>query len=314
MRTSRALSSALCGCTLILGVPTVLAQDLQPFVVGGMDINRDSDDFHAESYNAGAGVRLSDRNAVDRIGYRHSEIEYSSPGFHATGSGDSLFAARKLGAIDLAGEITQSRLDNGREEWLGWAQISSQPSPASNVELRYEKNWIDSSNALNAGVTYSMLSAAGDYQLTPRWNVAGVLARLDFSDGNDRPLYRVKTSWVVSEQYGISIYARARTYTNSEPYGGYYFAPERFEDYLGGIGLRRRLPIVRGTLSAQLDWGRQIVDGAASPAHTWNVRLESWPGMRWSYAIVAGYNATAGVGGGENYEYRYASASLTWMF
>lgn len=299
---------------LILGPSSACAQGLQPFVVGGMDVIRDSDGFHSESYNAGAGIRVSDRNAVDRIGYRHSELEYSSPGFHATGSGDSLFAARRIGAVDVGGELTQSRLDNGQGEWLGWAQISSLPGPASNVELRYEKNWIESSNALTSGVTYSMLSAAGDYQLTPRWNVAGVLGRLDFSDGNDRSLYRVKSSWVLSEQYGVSAYARARTYSDSEPYGGFYFAPERFHDYLAGIGLRRRLPIVRGTLSAQIDWGRQVVDGEASPAHTWNVRLESWAGMRWSYAIAAGYSTAAGVGGGENYRYRYASASLTWAF
>ncbi len=314
MRTSRGLWSTLCACMLLAGASSAMAQGMQPFVVGGMDVNRDSDDFNSDSYSAGGGVYLSDRNTVDRLGYRHSELEYSGPEFHATGSSDSLFAARKIAAIDLSGELTQSRLDNRQEAWLGWAQIGSRPSEASNLELRYEKNWIESANSLTAGVTYSMLSAAGDYQLTKRWNVAGVLGRLDFSDGNDRALYRIKSSWVLSEQFGISAYARARSYTNSEPYGGYYFAPERFHDYLGGIGLRRRLPIIRGTVSAQIDWGRQVVDGEASPAHTWNVRVESWTSMRWSYAIAVGYNATAGVGGGEGYEYRYASASLTWLF
>src|SRR6202008_460423 len=124
-------------------------------VVGGVEVNRDSDGFRTESYSAGAGV--------NRIGYRHSEIDYSAPGFHASGSGDTLFAARKIRSIDLSGELTQSRLDNGQHDWLGWGQASLQPSEPSNLELRYERNWVESSNALTSGVTYSMLSAAGDY-------------------------------------------------------------------------------------------------------------------------------------------------------
>jgi hypothetical protein len=299
---------------LLTGAAGAFAKDAQPFVVAAMDVNRDSDEFHSESYSAGAGVHLGDANTFGRIGYRHGALEYSGPAFHATGSSDSLFATRKRGAVDVGGELTQSRLDTGREEWLGWAQVSVRPSEASNLELRYEKNWIESARALDAGITYAMLSAAGDYQLTQRWNVAGVLGRLDFSDGNDRPMYRVKTSWVLSEQYGISAYARARSYTDSEPYGGHYFAPERYRDYLAGFGARRRLPIIRGTLSVQIDWGRQLVDGESSQARTWNVRLESWAGMRWSYAIAAGYNSTAGIGGGGNYDYRYASATFTWLF
>src|SRR5262249_9867937 len=145
----------LFACVLLSSAASALAQDAQPFVVAGVEVNRDSDDFRTESYSAGAGV--------NRIGYRHSEIDYSAPGFRASGSGASLFAGRKLGAVDLSGELTRSRLDNGQHDWLGWAQASLHPSEPSNLELRYERNWVESSNALTSGITYSMLSAAGDY-------------------------------------------------------------------------------------------------------------------------------------------------------
>jgi|GEM_PF-1925031 len=299
---------------LLLAAPALSAAGREPFALGGVDLSRDTDDFRVENYSAGAGLYFSDNN-TDRAGYRHSEIHYSAPEFHTHGRSESLFGAKRISdSFDASGELTQTHLDNGQNKTLGWGQLSGQPNTASNIEVRYEKNLVESANALNAGITYSALSVAGDYQLTDRWNLAGVAGRFDFSDGNERPFYRLKTSWVVSETYGVSVYARTRKYSDSDPYNGYYFAPRHFQDYLGGFAVRRRLPWVHGTLSGQIDWGRQSADGDTTPARSWLLRLESWAGTRWSYAIATGYSATAGVGGGGNYQYRYSSASVVFTF
>ena len=287
-----------------------------PFAIGALDLSRDTDSFRTEIYSAGGGVYFGD-SFVDRIGYRRSESHYSAPSFSAHGETDTLFgnySIEQTKKAELSGELSHSHLDTGQSHWLGFGQLSVQPIAAANAELRYEKNWIDSRNGLDNGVTFDALTLAADYQFTDRFSLAGVAGHYDYSDDNVRRLYRAKATYVVSETYGLSIYARGRKYNNSEPYTGNYFSPEHYRDYLGGIGIRRRLPIVRGTFVGLIDWGRQTADGTTSPARTWQLRLESWVGQRFSYALSTGFNETAGVGGGEDYQYRYTSASAIWRF
>lgn len=289
---------------------------LQPYALGGVELSRDTDDFRSESYSAGGGLYLNADNNVDRIAYRHSETHYSTPGFSTHGEGDSLFGARafEFGHTEVSGELTRQRLDVSDDKWLGFVQAAAHPTEPVNVEARFERNLVDSRASLEQGITYDALTLAADYQFTDRFNLAGVVGQLDFSDGNERPLYRAKANFLVSETYGLSMYVRGRQYSNSDPYNGNYFAPEDFRDWLAGFGMRRRLPWVRGTLSANIDWGRQDADGEVSPARTWLVRLESFRGPRWTYALTTGFSATAGAGGGDDYEYRYTSASVTWAF
>lgn len=300
----------------LLLLASAASADDAPFVLGSLDLSRDTDGFRSEIYSAGGGLYVNDANPSDRFGYRRTEIHYSAPGFAVHGSSNSLFANKLLSEStrsELSGELTHSALDNGQDKWLGWTQYTAKPSAATNAEVRYEKNWIDSRNGIEEGITYAALTAAGDWDVLPRVNLAGVIGRLDFSDGNRRPLYRAKANLLLSETYGVSLYVRGRKYSNSDPYTGNYFSPESYREYLGGISLRRRLPVVRGTLAATIDWGRQNADGTSAPAHTWRVSLESWRGAV-SYSINTGTNATGGVGGGADYEYRYTSASLSYRF
>jgi hypothetical protein len=286
------------------------------FVVGGFDLSRDTDNFRSEIYSAGGGIYLNN-SKKDRIGYRRIESHYSSPGYSAHGQANAVFGnvvVDEKRSAEISGELTSAELDNGKNRWLGWGQFAAQPTTLSNVELRYESNWVDSRNALDNGIAYRALTVAGDYQFTNRFNLAGVIGHLSFSDSNERPLYRAKATYLLSEIYGVNTYVRARRYSNSDPYSGKYFSPEHYYDYLGGIGIRKRLPFVRGTVVGNIDWGRQVVDGVESPARTWQIRLESWIGQRFTYSIGAGFNATAGVGGGDDYEYRYTSCSLGWRF
>jgi hypothetical protein len=313
----RALSYGRLFLVLIAAVASLSALAQTPFAIGALDLSSDTDDFRTEIYSTGGGIYLNNDNFIDRVGYRRSESHYSAPGFSTQGSADSLFGnflLEQTMQAQVSGELTHSNLDTGQSHWLGFGQLNVQPIAAANVELRYEKNWIDSRGGLDAGVTYSAITIAGDYQFTDRFNLAGVLGHLSFSDDNERPLYRAKATYVVSETYGASVYMRGRKYSDSEPHTGNYFSPESYHDLLGGIGIRRRLPIVHGTVSGSIDWGRQVADDVTSPARTWQVHVESWIGQRFSYAIGTGFNATAGVGGGDDYQYRYTSASASWRF
>lgn len=303
---------------LIACASSLYARAETPFAIGALELSRDSDNFRSEIYSAGGGVYFNNDNFIDRFGYRRSESHYSSPGFSAHGTADSLFGNFLLEQntkAQVSGELTHSHLDTGQTHWLGFGQLSAQPIATANLELRYEKNWIDSRNGLDAGVNYTAITMAGDYQFTDRFNLAGVVGQFSYSDDNERPLYRAKATYVVSETYGASVYLRGRKYSDSEPNTGNYFSPDNYHDYLGGISIRRRLPIVRGTLSGSIDWGRQFADDVTSPARTWQLRLESWIGQRFTYAISTGFNATAGVGGGDDdYQYRYTAASASWRF
>ena len=288
-----------------------------PYATGELVHSKDSDQFHIDSYGAGFGVYTSGENFYERVGFSRSSLHFAAPGFsmHGNSTAINIASIMKLQSSPIKGEAELTSL-----ELPGWAtttgslQISGQAAQTVNYEVRAEKNYVDSVNSLSRHVTYDAMTFAADYEITPRLNVAGVLGSLSFSDRNRRALLKAKASYVLSEELGIRTYLKLSRHSNTLPYTGNYFSPDKFHDYQVGLGFRRRLSALRGVLSGYVERGSQSADGVSTPVHGEQLRLEAFPNRPWHFDLAAGIQTSAGTGGGTNYEYRYARASVVWPF
>lgn len=286
------------------------------FALGEFSRSTDSADFSARNLAIGAGFYTGTDNFTDKLAYRHRVLDYKGADFAAEGSADTLLVSRAFGAIKADGEITRARVDAFGSRTLGAFQLAGQLPGAVNLEARFEKDLVESAPSMARGITYSATTLAADKEITPRFVVAGVAGRLDFSDNNKRGLFRLKANYVVLEDLGLSVYAKARHYSDSRPGGLLYFSPDSFSDYLGGIRIRRRVGELRGMLSAYIEAGRQKANGVSSPVHGWQVRMESFPNKPWHYDFAIGLQTSAGAGASQagDYRYKYARAAVVYPF
>lgn len=306
------LGLTACVTQLALAAPPV-------FALGEYSRSTDSADFTVRSGAIGAGLYTSSENFTDKFAYRRRQLDYSGPAFAADGSADTVLASHAFGALQADAELTRAKVSSFGSRTLGALQVSGQVPGALNLEARFEKDLVESAPSLKQGITYSAYTLAADKEITPRFVVAGVAGRLDFSDNNKRDLLRLKVTYVVLEELGLSVYAKGRHYTDSRPGGLLYFSPDGFNDYLGGVRLRRRVGELGGMFSAYLEAGRQKANGVTSPVRGWQVRMESFPNKPWHYDFAIGLQTSADAGGSlpgaqGDYRYRYARAAVVYPF
>lgn len=304
---------------LTAGLATTAGAAERVFALGDYAGSSDSAGFSTRSFGVGAGYYTSADNFTDKLAYRHRTLDYKGPGFATDGNADSLLASKDFGAVQADAEITRARVDSFGKRTLGALQLAGQLPWAVNLEARFEKDLVESAPSLKQGITYSAYTLAADKEITPRFVLSGVAGRLDFSDNNKRDLFRLKANYVVLEDMGLSVYAKTRHYGDSHPGGGLYFSPDSFDDYLGGVRIRRRVGALRGMVSAYLEAGRQKANGVGMPAHAWQIQMESFPNRPWHYNLAIGAQSTNESGSSQtsadsHYRYRYARASAVYAF
>jgi hypothetical protein len=289
------------------------------FGIAEFSRSTDSSDFSARSAALGAGFYTSTENFTDKLAYRHNELIYKGPGFSSDGSADTFLASKMFGAIKADAEITRAKVDSFGSRTLGAFQLAGQVPGTVNLEARFEKDLVESAPSLKQGITYSAYTLAADKEITPRFVLAGVAGRFNFTNDNQRDLYRLKATYVVMEDIGLSAYAKTRHYSDSRPGSTLYFSPDSFNDYLGGLRIRRRVGSLHGMFSAYVEAGRQQANGVTSPVHGWQLRMESFPNKPWHYDLAVGLQTSAEAAGGQlgvngNYEYKYVRASMIYQF
>lgn len=276
--------------------------------------SEDSDAFRMRNLSLGAGRYLSAENFVDRLAFRHGKHTFRAPGFRLDGHSNALHGGVALGGGMTANAEIRDFRGGDFHATLGEAGWIGDFSGDLHLELGWERNLVESANALASGITYDALTVAADKTFADRLTIALVAGHLDFSDGNERPLLRARISYRLFDEPGIHIYAKTRRYSNSQPFTGNYFSPDRLRDELAGLSFRQGVPGLASVFSGWADWGRQTVDGTSTGVHTWQLKLEGYPRRPWHYALALGYQTTAGVSGGPNYGYRYLQASTVIPF
>lgn len=286
-------------CAQLLGQPGAAGM-----VTARWHASKDTDDFSvrraAVGYLWNKGWGLEARTS-----------HYSAPGWDASGTAvsgvyHSQTKERLLGAR-LGSDVT-----NGSQTTIGMLDYLRYLSPTTAVGISLERDVIDSVRSIESGINYTAGMLVLDHAFGPRASVGASLGNIWYSDGNERRQLRTRWNYELIQESGLNSYVKTRHFRNTEPYNGYYFAPEEAEEY--SLGLSWRKALTDGvTLLLQGDAGRQFVDGEAKGLWNALVGLQSShrARVRWRLALEARNDASSNRSvAAEDYRYTMLSGYL----
>jgi hypothetical protein len=273
----------------------------------------DADRFHIWGLRAGALIDYE--SPYKYYGVAAQETFYSQHGWSDNVTGvvgiwrdqqpDTLAGINvEAGAVQVAGHTRP----------IGDATWSIRPSAETGFEFIGAGGLVDTQAGITQGVGYTFWAASVEQQLVPRLDAIALVGYQPFTDGNDRVHFRARLIWDALPDDGINLQVRWRQYTSSKSdVGGVYFNPDRYEQWLAGVGFRRRFGgwVWRGTLAG----GQQYISGTGTQPSALadlngegplagNVRL----GLNVLYTRAIGFSATP------NYWYGLVMATLIVPF
>lgn len=146
------------------------------------------------------------------------------------------------------------------------------PNDFAFMEVGIERELIDSTVGIDGRLSSTVYYYSIDlYHQEYDLGLALVPSYTNFDGGGSRNQIRSKLYKGIGET-GIHVYVRSRNYWNSDPYNGIFFSPEKYEQYLAGIGFRRVVD-EHTVLSGHYDRGRQYIDGYGEQSQSWRLAL-----------------------------------------
>lgn len=173
------------------------------------------------------------------------------------------------------------------------------------AELMLSRDVVETVNALNSGIYFTLAGASVEQALNPYFSVVGLGARQEFSDGNHRNHARLKLILQPDLDLGLTLQLRYRTYTSSA-ISPAYFNPSRYDESMLAFGWRQRT--MGWTASLTAGAGEQhVANDPATPTRLLEVALQNPVNRGWGLRVSGGLNRSASFGG-PNYRYSYLQA------
>jgi hypothetical protein len=180
-------------------------------------------------------------------------------------------------------------------------------------ELLLNRDRVETQQALMQGTYYTMVGADIEQQFTER--VTGILMAgvQSFSDGNNRPLIKLRGIYDLMPDYGVTLQLRYRQYHDTDTAEATsYFNPDRYREGMVVLAIRQRYDgwLMTGTAGI----GRQWVNSDPSTETRLLEAAVTTPAVGRVYGQArVGYSRSAGYQG-PDYSYRYASGEMVFPF
>lgn len=186
-------------------------------------------------------------------------------------------------------------------------------SKTTSVEAFINRDFVETTAALNRGVHATFAGAAIEHAWHPQFTTVALLGHQDFSDGNERQHGRVRLIYQPSLDLPLTLQLRYRQFESSgEAKRRTYFNPEHYEETMALVGWRKHQGKVTGSLLAGV--GRQNINRESStPTFLLESQLKIAISSSQAISLNAGVNRSASVGG-PDYRYRYAGVSWNVEF
>lgn len=278
------------------------------YALGGIDVSNDSDGFNEFK-------PWAEYEAANGWGLRAGWQQYRMDDWSATGQ--NLYATHhqktKLWSSQARLGVNSTA---GHDNLVGAWDANYQLVPSTAIGLSAERDIVNSRRGIQQGLTSTSLLGVLDHQFLPRLSVGAALGSTWFSDNNRRDTLRTRWTVTISEDQGWYLYALTRHYYNSKPYGGNYFAPERFREAAMGVMWKKAITdsIV---LSVNADAGRQYIDGEGQQLWHAGIYLSSphRASIQWKVGLTSSQDhASALSSSGIGYRYTSLSASMRLPF
>lgn len=173
------------------------------------------------------------------------------------------------------------------------------------AELMLSRDVVETINALDRGIYFTLAGASMEQPLTPRLTVVGLGARQEFSDGNHRNHARLKLIFQPNLDLGLTLQMRYRTYTSSD-ISLAYFNPSHYDESMLALGWRQRTLGWSGSLTVGA--GEQhVANDPATSTRLLELAVQNPTNVGYGLRVSGGLNQSASFGG-PNYRYSYLQA------
>lgn len=272
----------------------------------------DSEGFYTYRYRTGLLPLYEHGDKYTGIEYQLNQ--FSQNGWHSTANETRLVTKAINPRSGLGYNLN---IGYNRENSFGLLTTDSQYSMSLTDRLRGEllvsRDRVETQNAINNNIYYTMTGATLEYQPFERLTLVGMGADMFFSDTNSRAIMRLKAIYNLIPNYGITAQLRYRQYHDSNTnVPNNYFNPENYYEGMFALGIRKRYEgwIFNGTaglgqqsINNQSTTTTQLLEmGATSPV-SGNLFFRS----RLGYGKSAGFL-------GPDYSYQYVMEELIYSF
>lgn len=266
--------------------------------------SEDSDDFRSRrvalGYQWGSGWGMEARVS-----------HFSAPGWSANGKTLSGAYQSRSNDASLSARLGVDETQSASTA-VGMFDYMRKVTRDTALGVSVERDVVDSINSINNHIRYTAGAVVLDHAFSQRANVGVSAGNLWYSDGNQRRQLRTRWNYEIVPDSGLNAYVKTRNFRNTQPYNGYYFAPETADEYSAGLSWRTALSD-SVVLHVQGDAGRQFIDKAPKGLWTVMVGLQSHHRARtqWRVAFEARNDASSNRSpGDEGYRYMMLTGSL----
>ncbi|MGE5088696.1 MAG: hypothetical protein ACM3QY_06190 [Candidatus Levyibacteriota bacterium] len=296
-----------------MGGSGAAAPSAAPALLGSVDVSSDTDGFHWTRLRAGGLFPYA--SYFDYAGLAVQDTRYSQAGWSRDAAG-IVGLWRKQDPRTLAGVIAEAGVVQvaGHTRAVADATWSLRPAPDTGVELLAAGDVVTTQKAIERGVAYGFFGASVEHAFADRFTAIGLVAYQPFTDGNDRTQLRARLIWQVVPESGFNAELRWRGYRSSKSdVDGAYFNPDRYEQWVGGLTLRRH--IGSWTLGGGVGAGRETVNSTdRHPVRMAELRAEGALDPALRLVFYALYNRSTGYVDAPDYSYRQAGVTLIHPF
>jgi hypothetical protein len=300
-------------CAALALLLAAAAHAQAPAALGNVDLASDTDGFHASRVRVGALYPYG--SYLDHFGVAIETTRYAQSDWHRNAAG-VVGVWRNQDAATLAGINAEAGVVQvaGHTRGVGDVTWGLRPEPNTGVELIAAGDLVDTQKAIDRAIAYGFFAASVEHTFAERFTAIGLAGYQSFTDGNDRVHLRARLIWQAAPQYGLNVQLRWRQYeSRKNDVDGAYFNPDRYRQWLGAVGMRRRFG--SWTWIGSLGGGRETINGADThPVRLAEIRGEGALTERIRLALYAIYSRSTGYVDSPDYSYRQVGITLIYPF
>lgn len=275
-------------------------------------LSTDSEGF--EAYKVGAQLLPLYQHGDNYTGVSYQFNKYTQNGWGKEGNQVGL-TSKVINPKTALGYIANLNINTlgGRTLLTTDSYLGFQATPTTRAEVMLSREWVETQNALNNGIYYTLGAVSVEQRLIDRLSTILMGGNMYFSDTNTRPFFRVNLVYDVLPDYGLNLQLRYRQYrdTNTNVPNN-YFNPNQYRETLFAVGFRRviegwRLAGTAGlgsqTVNSDGSTGTQLLEFTATSPAVSSVFFRT----RIGYRKAAGFQ-------GPDYTYSYFMEELIIPF
>jgi hypothetical protein len=284
-----------------------------PAALGNVDFQSDTDGFHASRLRIGGLYPYA--SSFDHVGAAVQSTHFSQGNWSRDAVG-IVGLWRKQDAKTLSGVNAEAGAVQvaGHTRAVGDVTWDMRPAATTGVELLAAGDVVATQKAIERGIAYGFVAASVEQTLVEHVTAIALAGYQPFTDGNDRVHWRGRLIWEVVPDSGVNVQLRYKAYKSGRSdVEGAYFNPDRYRQWQGAVGVRRRFGSWIWTGSAGA--GRETVNGTDNhPVRMAEIRGEGTLTDHVRVALYALYSRSTGYVDAPDYAYRQVGATLIYRF